>query len=143
VIFIAGFAPLHADAGEPANLVKSGPAKVAIKGYDPVAYFTEGRPMHGAPEFSHSWNDAQWLFVSSEQRDMFAADPERYAPKFGGHCSMALTRGEIRTINPAAWAIVDGRLYLSSTVSGINTFRQDNQKNIEKAEQNWAKLQTQ
>lgn len=142
VIFTASLAPLPTNGGETPNLVNTGPDKVAIKGHDPVAYFTEGRPMQGSPEFTHSWNDAVWHFVSAEQRDLFAADPERYAPQFGGHCAMALTRGEIRTIDPTAWAIVDGRLYLSYTKRGINKFQQDTQ-NVGKAERNWAELQTQ
>ena len=58
---------------------------VAIRGYDPVAYHTEGRALKGKKEFSHDWNDAIWRFASAENRDLFAADPERYAPQYGGY----------------------------------------------------------
>jgi YHS domain-containing protein len=58
---------------------------VAIKGYDTVAYFTEGRAVKGKREFSFSWNDAEWYFASAENRDLFEADPEHYAPKYGGY----------------------------------------------------------
>ena len=58
---------------------------VAIKGYDSVAYFTEGRAVKGKSKFSYSWNDAEWYFASAENRDLFAADPEHYAPKYGGY----------------------------------------------------------
>ncbi|UCG07687.1 MAG: YHS domain-containing protein [Desulfobacterales bacterium] len=58
---------------------------VAIKGYDSVAYHTEGRAVRGKSEFSHKWNDADWYFASAENRDLFAASPERYAPQFGGY----------------------------------------------------------
>ncbi len=58
---------------------------VAIKGYDPVAYFTEGEPVKGKSEFSHSWNEAKWYFASETNRDLFASDPERYAPQYGGY----------------------------------------------------------
>lgn len=58
---------------------------VAIKGYDTVAYHTEGRAVKGSKKFSHKWNEAKWYFTSSENRDLFAADPERYAPQYGGY----------------------------------------------------------
>jgi len=58
---------------------------VAIKGYDTVAYFTQGRAMKGKSEYSYDWNDAKWYFASAENRDLFAADPEHYAPKYGGY----------------------------------------------------------
>ncbi len=58
---------------------------VAIKGYDTVAYFTEGRAVKGKSEFSHSWNEATWHFASADNRDLFAADPDRYAPQYGGY----------------------------------------------------------
>jgi YHS domain-containing protein len=58
---------------------------VAIKGYDPVAYFAKGRPVKGLKEFSYKWNDAKWYFSSAQNRDLFASDPERYAPQYGGY----------------------------------------------------------
>ena len=58
---------------------------VAIKGYDTVAYFTQGRAMKGKSEYSYDWNDAKWYFATAENRDLFAADPEHYAPKYGGY----------------------------------------------------------
>lgn len=58
---------------------------VAIKGYDPVAYHTEGKALKGSRSFSHNWNDAKWYFISAENRDLFASNPERYAPQYGGY----------------------------------------------------------
>ena len=133
----------HALAGDPQKMINTGPDNVAIKGYDTVAYFTEGQPMKGKPEFVYSWNDARWHFVNTTQRDLFAANPERYAPQFGGHCSMALSRDEVKVIDPEAWAIVDGKLYLSYSKPGIQKFRQNAAENIKKAEENWTKLQNQ
>jgi hypothetical protein len=66
---------------------------IAIRGYDTVAYFTEGRAVKGKPEFEHAWQEARWLFASAEHRDLFASDPERYAPRFGGYCTGGLSLG--------------------------------------------------
>src|SRR5262245_39910018 len=68
---------------------------LAIQGYDPVAYFTVGKPTRGVPAFAHVWDEQRYLFVNAEHRDRFKADPVRYAPQFAGLCAMSLTRGEI------------------------------------------------
>ncbi len=73
---------LIGDSNKPVNTSWFG---VAIKGYDTVAYHTEGRAVKGKSEFSHEWNDAKWHFASAKNRDLFAAAPERYAPKYGGY----------------------------------------------------------
>lgn len=86
--------------------------RVAMKGYDPVAYFTDGRPVRGLPQFAHDWDEGRYYFASATHRDMFAADPDRYAPRFAGHCTASLTRGAKNPGDPEAWAIVDGKLYL-------------------------------
>jgi YHS domain-containing protein len=65
----------------------------AIRGYDPVAYFTEGRPVKGSREFSHRWNGAQWRFASAQNRERFAAAPEKYAPQYGGYCAYGVAGG--------------------------------------------------
>jgi hypothetical protein len=79
---------------------------VAIRGYDPVAYFTEGRARKGTRDFEVSWEGARWRFASAAHRDLFAADPERYAPQYGGHCSAALQAGQIASADPEAWIII-------------------------------------
>ena len=81
----------------------------AIEGYDPVAYFTEGHPVEGESGFAHDWMDATWYFASAENRDQFAADPDRYAPQYGGYCAWAVARGYTAKIDPEAWKIVDGK----------------------------------
>ena len=124
-------------AGGPIN---KGPDSVAIMGYDTVAYFTEGRPTKGTPEFSYSWQDADWHFSSAKHRDLFAADPERYAPQFGGHCAMALTENVIKVVDPEAWVISDGRLFLTFSQKGQEKFRKDIPGNAAKSEDNWAKV---
>jgi hypothetical protein len=114
--------------------------RVAINGYDTVAYFTEERAVEGSAEFEHAWQDARWRFASAEHRDLFAADPERYAPRYGGFCTGGMALGRLWTIDPEAWAIVDDRLYLNFRKSGRDEFVEDPEPYIERADANWAKL---
>lgn len=111
---------------------------LAIKGYDPVAYFTDGRPMRGLPDFEYVWDDHVYRFASAEHRNMFKADPVRYAPQFGNFCAMALSKGEIVVANPENWLISDGKLYVfgSPAPAGPVLFQKDLAGNIKKANQN-------
>jgi hypothetical protein len=93
---------------------------VAIKGYDPVAYFTEGRPTKGAPEFSYDWLGATWQFSNAGNRDAFVAEPIRYAPQYGGFCALGTANEEASAnIDPEAWRIVGGKLYLFGGREGL------------------------
>jgi YHS domain-containing protein len=83
--FLIGLLPAEIIAGPLKSKINSDISGVAIKGYDTVAYFTEGRAVKGKSEFSYSWNDAEWYFASDENRNLFKADPEHYAPKYGGY----------------------------------------------------------
>ena len=94
--------------------VNVGSDGVAIHGYDVVAYFLEGRAAPGTTEHEHSWQDANWRFSSEANKNLFIADPERYAPQYGGFCAVCLALdGELTDANPKAWTIVDGKLYLN------------------------------
>ncbi len=86
---------------------------VAIRGYDTVAYFTENRAVKGTPAHAFEWNGAVWHFTSAEHRDLFAADPEKYAPEFGGYCAWGVYKDKVVNSNPEVFDIVDGRLYLN------------------------------
>ena len=86
---------------------------VAIRGYDTVAYFAGNGPVKGSEQFTHQWMGATWRFASSENRDRFAAAPESFAPQFGGYCAWAVSNNYTAPIDPAAWKIVDGKLYLN------------------------------
>jgi hypothetical protein len=87
---------------------------VAIKGYDAVAYFTEHKAVKGSQEFAYRWLDANWYFSSAENRDRFKREPVKYAPQYGGYCADGVSAGTITTnIDPNAWRIIDGKLYLS------------------------------
>ena len=90
----------------PGQLVNKDPSNIAIKGYDPVAYFTESRPVKGNPEFEYRWQEAKWLFSSASNRDLFAQNPERYAPQYGGFCAGAMAVGRMASIDPEAWALL-------------------------------------
>ena len=109
----------------------------AIRGYDPVAYFEAATPTKGDDAFQHRWMGATWLFASQENRDAFAAEPERFAPRFGGYCAYAVSRGSTASTDPEAWRIVDGRLYLNYSRRIQSKWLKDVPGNIAKAEANW------
>ena len=109
----------------------------AIEGYDPVAYFTAGRPVEGAGALAHEGMDATWYFASAGNRDRFAADPERYAPRYGGYCASAVAHGYTAKVDPAAWKIVDGRLYLNYSKDVQADWADDIPGNISKGDANW------
>jgi YHS domain-containing protein len=88
-------------------------SNVAIGGYDPVAYFTLGRPTQGVSAFKTTYQGAEFRFSSAPNRAAFVANPARYAPQFGGYCAWAVSQGYTAGIDPTAWAIVDGKLYLN------------------------------
>jgi YHS domain-containing protein len=115
---------------------------VAILGYDPVAYFSEGRAVKGSPEIKQSWLGAIWYFSSDANRDAFAADPIRYAPQYGGFCAMSTAFGEISAnIDPEAWRIIDGRLYLFGGKAGLEEdFDPNAAKVLADAEAHWPEV---
>src|ERR1041384_7863423 len=86
---------------------------LALKGYDAVAYFTEGKPVEGRSEFAAEWKGAQWHFASARNRATFLGEPDKYAPQYGGYCSWAVGHGYTAKGDPDAWKIVDGKLYLN------------------------------
>jgi YHS domain-containing protein len=112
----------------------------ALKGYDAVAYFKEGRPVKGRDEFRHDWMGAKWYFASAANRDDFARSPEKYAPQFGGYCAWAVGHGKTASIDPEAWKIVDGKLYLNYSKDVQKMWEQDVPGWIKKADENWPGL---
>lgn len=109
----------------------------AIRGYDPVAYFTEGRPVKGSPAFTHRWNGAAWRFSSAENRDRFAAAPQAYAPQYGGYCAYGVASGYAVKIEPDAWSVADGKLYLNYDRRVQADWRKDVPGYVRKADANW------
>ncbi len=114
----------------------AGGAELAIGGYDPVAYFTEGKATRGSPEIEHEWDEHRYRFARVEHRELFKADPARYAPQFANYCAMALTRGEVIVANPEHWLISSGKLYIFGAPSGVGAFPRDLTGNIDKANRN-------
>ncbi len=113
---------------------------MAIKGYDPVAYFTEQRPVAGNPSFEYLWNGATWRFASAEHRDLFQSDPEKYSPKYGGYCAYAVSQGKIADIDPEAWTVFEGRLYLNLNKDVQRLWERSKDDYILKADENWPRL---
>ena len=126
--------PAHAK--HPNGVVNDTWDGVAIKGYDPVAYFTIGRAVKGSEEFTHEWLETKWLFANAEHRDLFAADPLSYVPQYGGYCSDATFVENKADINPTAWRIVNSRLYLFYSEPGAAAWSQDDYA-VKKADAAW------
>ncbi len=110
---------------------------VALKGYDPVAYFAEGAPAAGDPAISYRWQGATWYFATTAHREVFVANPARYAPQYGGYCAFALSRGRTADADPGQWAIVHGKLYVNNNALAKKFWDQSRPGNIEAGDSNW------
>lgn len=90
--------------------------RLVLKGHDPVAYFTVSKPVKGDPRMAYDWDEGRYYFSNAKNRDTFAANPDRYAPQFGGYCTGSMSRGARNEGDPEAWVIRDGRLYVFGQV---------------------------
>ncbi len=128
-------------AGKPA--VYTGIVKgVALGGYDPVGYFTAGKPVRGRKDITLDHGGATWRFASQENKEAFAADPAKYAPQYGGYCAWAVSRGYTAKGDPNAWKIVNGKLYLNYNQSVRRTWLRNTEDNISRGDANWPKVLT-
>lgn len=123
-----------ASAGSTIYGAKEGPA---IEGYDTVAYFAQGKPTEGKPKITAEWNGATWQFASEENRQKFLAEPERYAPQYGAHCSFAMAHNSLVEGDPHRWKIVDGKLYLNANFLAQKLWEVDIPQKIRDADGNW------
>ncbi len=145
-LIVAALLPAALLLNVPAGLAASDPvytgtfSDLALSGYDPVAYFNEGKPVEGNSDFEHKWNGATWRFANQANLEAFKAKPESYAPQFGGYCAWAVSQGYTASATPEAWRIVDGKLYLNYSKGVQATWEQDVPGNIAKAQQNWPKV---
>jgi len=114
--------------------------RVAISGYDAVAYFTDGHPVRGSADFSYLYDEAVYYFASAEHQKLFAADPDRYAPYYSGYCALSIVEGTKYEANPEYWTISDGRLFLFANKQATAEFTADAARNINKADANWLAL---
>ena len=123
-----------------AGKVNSDASGVAIEGYDPVAYFTEGKPIEGSDDLTATHDGATYRFASVANRDAFAADPAKYAPQYGGFCAYAVAHGATAPIDPEAFTVLDGKLYLNYSDHVRAQWRNDAAEFISRANENWPDL---
>jgi enamine deaminase RidA (YjgF/YER057c/UK114 family)/YHS domain-containing protein len=117
--------------------------KLSISGYDPVAYFTDGKPVQGKAEIEYLWHKLRWRFASSEHREIFTKDPDHYAPQYDGYCAMGVSNDDAAhkdTVDPEAWAIVDGKLYLVHNQYWLEVWREHSEEYIKRANASWQAL---
>jgi len=137
VLLLWGFPALPQTAKTLQNLDKNG---AAIQGYDPVAFFTQNKPVKGNPELHSSYRGATYYFASAEDKASFDAAPAKYEPQFGGFCAYGVSRGNLVPIKVEAFQIVNGRLLLQYDLDVKEKFNKDTSGNLQKADQNWPGL---
>ncbi len=115
-------------------------ADLAAAGYDTVAYHTQSLPVPGSGEFRVNWKGAEWRFASQKHRDLFVADPDKYAPQFGGWCAFAVASGVKATSDPRLFDVVNGRLYLNQSSGTQASWRRDQAGMIQRGDQNWQRI---
>ena len=118
----------------------SGASDIALGGYDPVAFFTDGKAVHGNPSISATNDGATYIFASEEHKTLFESEADKYVPQHGGFCSYGVSVGALFPVDIDTWQIVDGKLYLNLNPDILKTFNMDQENNIEKANENWPKL---
>ena len=112
----------------------------AVSGYDTVAYFTLGAPTKGDKKIKTEWNGATWLFSSEEHKELFLANPEKYAPAYDGHCAFAAGVGKKVSARPDLWKIIDGRLFLNYSKAANNRWLENPESYIKDGDVNWLEL---
>lgn len=135
--FLVLATPLLAQTKALLNLEKSG---LALQGYDPVAFFTQNKPVKGKPEFKSTHQGATYYFASEENKERFDKEPAKFEPAFGGFCAYGVSRNKLVEIDPEAFQIVDGRLLLQYSKGVRNDFNKDATGNLAKANANWPAL---
>jgi YHS domain-containing protein len=127
-------------AGDLVNV--SGASKAALSGFDTVAFFTDSKPMNGSPFISAEYKGATYFFASEEHKKLFATNPEKYTPQFGGFCSFGVGIDKLFPVDISTWQVRDGKLYLNLNPSILKKFNEDFAGNVAKAEKNWPGLVT-
>jgi enamine deaminase RidA (YjgF/YER057c/UK114 family)/YHS domain-containing protein len=118
---------------------------LSLSGYDPVAYFTDGKPIQGKAEIEYSWHGSRWRFASLAHRDLFIKNPEHYAPQYNGYCALGAASGAKAhkdTVDPQAWEIVDGKLYLVHDQHWLKVWQEHPKEHIRQADQDWGVVAT-
>lgn len=112
----------------------------AIQGYDPVAYFKEAKPVKGKNEFSYVWKGGTWYFSNQENLNDFKANPDKFAPQFGGYCAYGVADGHKAPTSPDAWTVVNGKLYLNYDKDVRELWKKDQKVFIKTAEAKWPQV---
>ena len=131
---ISSIMPATATAQKPEIFSNNG---VAIRGYDPVAYFVAGEPQKGSQSFETTYKGTIWRFVNAENLSRFTSEPEKYAPQYGGYCAWAVSLGYTASIHPDAWSIENDKLYLNYSKSVRRQWLRDKENRIILADGNW------
>jgi YHS domain-containing protein len=139
-LFCVSLASAPAQEAKSKNLNNLDSSGIAIQGYDPVAFFTDGKPVKGTTEFVARYKGATYQFSSKEHRDTFKASPSKYEPAFGGYCAYGLSKKKLVEIDVEAFQIVDGRLLLQYSKGVRDDFNKDAKANLSKADANWPEL---
>ena len=136
----AGSIGALADVRSVAQASPPATVRLGLKGYDPVAYFTLATPTPGLADYEYVYDGVRYRFANARHRDLFKANPEKYAPQFGGSCTMNMSNGVRREADPTVWVISNGNLYVFAGAGGAERFRQDPQVAATKAATNWKNL---
>ena len=129
---------LSAKAGELVNV--SGASNIAVGGYDPVAFFTDHKPINGDPGISATYQGATYIFAGKEHKELFEAAPEKYVPQCGGFCAFGVSVGALFPVDINTWQVRDGKLYLNLNKAILKKFNADFDANVAKANKNWPDL---
>jgi len=125
-------------AGDLVNV--AGASRIAVGGYDPVAFFTDGKPVPGVPSISATYQGAIYLFASEEHKRLFTQNTEKYAPQYGGFCAYGVSRNALAPVDISTWQARDGKLYLNLNQDIVKKFNADFKGNVSKADENWPGL---
>jgi YHS domain-containing protein len=142
ILRVTAAASLVGVMGAPLGVRAQGNEPLALKGYDPVAYFTDAKPTPGVEQFELLWDGQRYRFASARHRDLFKASPDKYAPQFGGLCAMNLSNGVKRESDPHNWVISNGNLYVFAGERGMQNFSKASEATTAKAIANWKSLKT-
>lgn len=137
---VGGAAGAYAEVRAVAQTRPVGTERLGLKGYDPVAYFTLSTPTPGVADYEYVYDGVRYRFANAHHRDLFKADPEKYAPQFGGSCAMNMSAGVRREADPTVWVISNGNLYVFAGASGAERFRQNPALAASNAAANWKNL---
>ena len=137
VLFLLGIPAFPQTTKTPQNLDKNG---VAIQGYDPVAFFTQNKPVKGNAEFQSGYKGATYYFASAEDKSAFDAAPAKYEPQFGGYCAYGVSQGHLAPVKIEAFQVVNGRLLMQYDLDIKGKFNKDQAGSLQKADQNWPGL---